>query len=49
MMINEGVLQGGSVSVSFKKGEMVFDIKKSKKLNSKKPKKKVEMRETVVA
>ena len=28
MMINEGMLQGGSVKVSAKKGELVFDVRK---------------------
>jgi len=30
MMIGEGMLQGGSVSVSLKKGELGFDVKKRK-------------------
>jgi len=35
-MIDEGMLQGGTVNVSMKKDELHFDIKKQKKLRSKK-------------
>ena len=31
MMINEGMLRGGDVSVSMKKGELSFDVKKKGK------------------
>ena len=31
MMINEGMLRGGNVFVSMKKGELVFDVKKKRK------------------
>ncbi len=37
MMVGEGMLQGGTVSVSMKKGEFCFDIKKKGKSASKRP------------
>jgi len=36
MMISEGMLQGGTVSVTLKKDELAFDIKKKGKTESKK-------------
>ena len=53
MMVGEGMLQGGTVKVSMKKGELDFDIKKKgrRRVTSQKPiksTKKVE-KETVVA
>ncbi len=50
MMIGEGVLQGGSVKVTMKAGELDFDIKKKAKRTAKKPAaKQVKKRETVSA
>jgi len=40
MMVGEGMLQGGTVSVSMKKGELCFDIKK--KVSKKNPRKEKE-------
>jgi ATP-dependent Clp protease ATP-binding subunit ClpB len=36
MMIEEGMLQGGTVSVSMKKGELCFDVKKKRKITKEK-------------
>ncbi len=41
MMISEGMLQGGTVSVSMKKGELTFDVKKKGKKESGKVREKV--------
>jgi ATP-dependent Clp protease ATP-binding subunit ClpC len=41
MMVGEGMLQGGTVSVSMKKDELSFDIKKKMKKGAKKEKEKV--------
>ncbi len=48
MMVDEGMLQGGSVSVSMKKGELVFDIKRKASRGASK-KKHESKRETVSA
>ena len=37
MMVGEGMLQGGTVKVSLKNGELQFDIKKKGRTNLKKP------------
>jgi ATP-dependent Clp protease ATP-binding subunit ClpC len=42
MMINEGMLRGGNVSVSMKKGELSFDVKKKGKSSDKQSVKKPE-------
>jgi len=47
MMVGEGMLQGGSVSVSMKKGEITFDVKKRGRKNTTKAKRHV--KEKVVA
>lgn len=41
MMINEGMLQGGTVSVTMKKDELSFDVKKKGKSEARKTKQKV--------
>jgi hypothetical protein len=38
MMINEGMLRGGDVAVSMKKGELIFDVKKKPVKTGKKAK-----------
>ena len=52
MMVGEGMLQGGTVKVSLKKGELDFDIKKKGRKNSVKKTEPIEVknkRETVTA
>jgi ATP-dependent Clp protease ATP-binding subunit ClpA len=44
MMISEGMLRGGSVAVSMKKGELSFDVKKKPLKNAKKVKTEVRTR-----
>ena len=41
MMINEGMLQGGTVSVTMKKDELSFDVKKKGKSEARRTKQKV--------
>ena len=42
MMISEGMLQGGTVSVSMKKGEFAFDVKKKGKKEPRKVREKIQ-------
>ncbi len=49
MMVGEGMLQGGTVNVTMKKGELSFDIKKKGRTTIQRPKKAASKREPAMA